>query len=173
MNKKRKTYEINKQKPIVTENNQLSNLIKIFAIVTALFIVFLGITTLVTKDKTTDNNTDTPATSTIQYDEILVGDLLKQSPSSYYVLAVAKSDINYSLYNYYASQFSTKIGALTMFIVDLDNAFNKPYIGDTAKLNVANISDIKFKDAVLLLIKDKKIINRYETKTAIMSVLAN
>ena len=70
-------------------DNQLMSLFKIIGVLVLLFGVFYGITLWRTKENVLDEEKVDEVT--IQYDEILIGTLLKQNVDEYYVLV---ADVN-------------------------------------------------------------------------------
>lgn len=164
---KKKTNIITKPKvnTVLTDNNEITSFIRIILMVLSLFIVFYLITYYVTNKKTTPAITETA----IQYKEIIVGNLLNQTPSEYYVLATIKSDTASALYIQYQSMYEATTAHVDGYTINLDNGFNKPYISDASKLLVSNANDIRFKTSTLLHIKNKIVIKAYEGKDAIIN----
>ena len=76
--------------------NQMMTLFKIIIVLIVIFGVFYGLTLWRTRDKALDD-TDVKETE-IQYDEILVGTLLKQNDNEYYVLYADLNAVDYSKY---------------------------------------------------------------------------
>ena len=148
-------------------DNEISKLFNIFTGVSILFIVFYLITSVVTKKPEVVQQ----EVVDIQYEEILVGTLLDQKESSYYVLATLEDDLSNNLLELYTTKYSEKEGALPVYKINLNSVFNKTFISDTSKLNITNIEEIKFSKPTLLLIKDKKITSVYETSDKIISQL--
>ena len=99
--------------------------------------LFYGITALIVnnkKDKNEEINQDTPETN-IQYEEIIVSNILKQTPVDYYVLATTNSDDNYRQYISDFTTYTTKKNALPTYRIDLDNSFNKKYLQETSNFD--------------------------------------
>lgn len=165
-NKKGKKEEI----IITTANDEFKKLIKVIVSVLIIFALFFLITYLVTKK---DNEpTPTPEVKTvIQYDEILIGELLNQNNSEYYVLLTQEKDQYVGLYTSYISIYDKKENSSRVYTSNLDNVFNKKYISTESQFVIANIKDVKFKGTTLLKIKNKQITNYYETKTDIINHL--
>lgn len=163
----------NKEK-LAIENNEFTNLIKIVLIVTGIFLAFYLITYLVAKNKAndTDKETDTPEVS-IQYDEILMSNLLKQSGSEYYVLAYDAKDVYYDTYNTYITSYTGKDNAMRVYTSVLSNSFNKVYYDKDAESNtdVASINELKLNSSTLIKVKDGKIQATYEGHDAIVTHL--
>jgi hypothetical protein len=167
--------KLNKKKEkLVVEDNEFTNLIKIVLIVTGIFLAFYLITYLVAKNKAndTDKETDTPEVS-IQYDEILMSNLLKQSSSEYYVLAYDAKDVYYDTYNTYITSYTGKDDAIRVYTSILSNSFNKAYYDKDAESNtdITSINELKLNSSTLIKVKDGKIQATYEGHDAIVTHL--
>ena len=132
-------------KPAVT-NNEMKNLIKIVLVITAVFLIFYGITTLVT-NKDDNNNTDSKEV-TIQYDEILLGSLFDQPASDYYVLVTKEDDEYAAAYSTYVSKYSSKENAIRVYTSNLDNGFNKSFEAEESKTNTSTGEETVIKDQI-------------------------
>lgn len=150
----------------IEEGNEVSKLIKVIISVLVVFLIFLGITYFITKKEELKDNPNNSVS--IQYDKILIGQILNRTDKNYYVL-IAKGDDSYlELYSAYISEYKGKDNALKVFNVDLNEGLNVPYIAETSQLSVSNASDFKFKDVTLLKIKDNKVEKAIETKDKII-----
>lgn len=147
-----------------TESNEVERFLIIVTTIVAVFLIFYIITAFVNK-KVVDSVTDG---TIIQYDEIIVGDMLNQSLNEYYVLATMESDAN-DLYAAYISYYEGKAGFLKTYTVDLDNVFNKSFVADISNFNFTDIANIRFKGETLLRIKNKKIVAIYEGQDPIIA----
>jgi hypothetical protein len=147
---------------IGSSNSEINKLINIFIAISALFVVFYLITLFVTNK----SNEEVIIPTEIQYEEIIVGTILNQDKDVYYVLATKEDDINQSLIDYYLNKYVTSVNGqklgLATYGINLDNAFNKPFVKESSNLNVTKIEDIAFKDATLLKIEKGKITEFYE-----------
>lgn len=144
----------NKKNNTSMNSDEVGRLIKMVVIVTIVFLVFYVITLIVTKEKE-EEKTKTPAT--IQYEEILLGNILKQSDDNYYVL-VFDSDDEYSVY------YETKLDLqeTKYYTVNIDNPLNNRFISEESNLNITDIKDLKVSQSTLFEIKNGKIVNVYE-----------
>ena len=141
-----------------SDDTEVSKLIKLVVIVTLIVLFFYGITMLVNKEKQKDSDT----TATIQYDEILVGNILKQPNDEYYVMIYDNDDSNTSLYKTYINLYMQKDEAIRVYTSQLSNVFNQKFKSEKSNLKVDDILDLKIKSSTLLKIKNKKIISSYE-----------
>lgn len=142
----------------------LMNLFKFVVIVIVAFAAFYGITILVTNKKADEKQ---KIEASIQYDEILVGQILNNKDESYYVLV--ENEDNENNINYY--QYISKKNNLKVYYCDLSNAFNKKFKSDDSNLYVDSIDQIKFADTVLLYVEKGKIVSAYETDEEITNTL--
>ena len=100
--------EVKKTEPVKTDTSMNSELKKLGIIIVILLVIFFvcfGITKVVTDGK--DNyeyNFDDETPVEIQYDEILVGEILNQNRNEYYVLLERDEDVSVDLYHYYVSK---------------------------------------------------------------------
>lgn len=169
-NNKQKNNKKQQNNNIVSKN-EITNLIKILLILCAILLLFYFITEWVTKkDK---NNVYTENTiATIQYDKILVGQILNQKEKQYYVLVEKQKDQYLELYNYYLSSYSGEKDGLKYYRVDLNDVFNSNHVGEKTELK-GNVSEFKFANTTLLLIKNGAISKIYEDRDSIVSYLEN
>jgi len=141
-------------------SNEITNLIKIILAVTVIFLIFYGITTLVTKNKKTEQlNTGDVV---IQYDEILLGNLLEQPKSEYYVLVTEEDDQYKDTYSTYLNTYKTKENAIRVYSANLDSGFNSAYLSETSNTNINDIKDLKLSTSTLLKVSGKKVVSAYE-----------
>lgn len=150
----------------IVMDDEVSKLIKITVIIVIVFAVFYVITKLVTEDNKIDDSKEEKAE--IQYQEIMLGNLLKQPESEYYVLVMFEDDIYNSLYNNYFVQYDKKDNSLSKYEVNINNIFNKHYIADESNFDV---NGLKFKESTLLKIKNDKISETYEGRENIINEL--
>ena len=143
-----------------------TNYIKIVIILLVVFAVFYIITYLVTKEPVTPE-----AEPTIQYKEVIVGNMLNINEEEYYVLAEFEGDIYNSLYETYLSNYSGTDDGKSYYTIDMSKGFNKPYISEESNLDVDSVSNLKFSATTLLKIKSGKITEKYETNETIISAL--
>lgn len=153
-----------------TQGDELKRLIQMVAIVTVLFLAFYLITLVVTKDKKQEE-TKTPAT--IQYDEILIGNILKQPNDEYYVLIIDTDDVYTALYTLQLDNYKDQKDSLKYYTANLANIFNAPFKADKANLDVTDIKDLKVTTSTLILVKKGKISATYEGSDAIKTHLAS
>lgn len=144
-----------------TYNNdtEISKLIKLIIVVSLIVLIFYGLTVLVNQEKEVENP-DTPAS--IQYDEILIGNVLKQPNEEYYVMIYDDEDYDTSLYSTYLDLYKQKDEAIRIYTSQLNNPLNQNFKAEKSNLDISDISDLKVQSSTLLKINDGKIEEFYE-----------
>lgn len=143
-------------------NDEMSKLANIFIAVSIVFIIFYLITVFVTNRP----KAKVPEIVNIQYEEILGGSIFNKNEESYYVLAYEKTNINNDMYQYFLSAYRGDVTSLKVYIVDLSNIFNKPFIKENSSFDEENIS---FKEDTLLKVSKGKVIETFEGRDNIVS----
>ena len=146
---------------------------KIIIAVTAIFLLFYLITYVVESGNKNKNQDNDETEVTIQYDEILISNLLEQPNKEYFVLAYDENDQYFTAYNTYLSTYKTKTGALRYYTSIISNGFNKIYYDKDAdsKPNVSKLRDFKLNKSTLFRITDCKITKTNEGHDAIITYL--
>lgn len=147
---------------------EITKLIKIIVVVVVIAVVFYGITILITKYKK-DNDTDTNTTipTTIQYDEIVLGSLFRQSQNEYYVLIQKEEDPYNSLLSSYISSYSAKANSVKVYLVNMDHVFNQFYVSTESNLNTNDIRSFRVSGLSMVKVSNKNIVESYEGIDAI------
>lgn len=145
---------------------EVGNLVKIILVILVVFGLFYVLTYYIQKNKKTEsNNNDTKNTiTTIQYDEILMGEILNQSENEYYVLLVKNEDYT-KTYKEYISKYSN---GNKFYYSLIDNGMNSRYLSDTSNLNVENIDELKVVGTSLVKVNSGKIIESYDGNSSVM-----
>jgi len=152
----------------VKTNDEVKRLIIMVAIVTILFLIFYVITLIITKEEPIEE-VKTPAT--IQYDEIILGNLLKQPNDEYYVLVKINDDVYVPVYETLLQNYSKQENSIRYYTSILDKVFNLKFKDSESNLDVDDIMDLKVKESTLFKIKDKEIVSTYEGKEEIVKYL--
>lgn len=154
----------------ISNENEMLRFIKMIIIVTLIFLAFYVLTIFINKeDKETDTNNDNTTVS-IQYDEILIGNIFNQNTEDYYVLVEDTEDIQVQVYEAYLNIYKQKEEAKRVYTAKMNNMFNSKYIGEESNLS-NSISDFKVSGTTLLEISNGKITNSYETEEKILEIL--
>lgn len=145
---------------------EVGNLVKIILVILVVFGLFYVLTYYIQKNKKTEsNNNDTKNTiTTIQYDEILMGEILNQSENEYYVLLVKNEDYT-KTYKEYINKYSN---GNKFYYSLIDNGMNSRYLSDTSNLNVENIDELKVVGTSLVKVNSGKIIESYDGNSSVM-----
>lgn len=133
----------------------------IMVVILAVILVFYGITILVSNNRSDSSLDNDNSNVTIQYDEILAGEIFKQNNSEYYVLAYDDSSDGQQ-YKSEINTYMSKENSIRTYLIDLTNAFNKGYVATES--NFDGEFPI-FKETTLLRIVDGVIVEKYESDT--------
>lgn len=90
--------------------------------------------------------------SEMQYDEVIIGNMLKQPEDQYYVLILDKEDPYKEIFDKYIDTYRDLEYETKIYTVDLNNIFNQ-----SAKAEEESIDELKFKGTTLLKIVDHKV----------------
>lgn len=153
----------------IMEGNELKSLIIIIIIVSVVFLAFYGITALTSKKQTSGSEYEVKS-ETIQYDEIMVGQILNQKEKEYYVLLKNENNHYNDLYTYYLKKYASN-NSKKYYTVDLGNALNSSYVSDSTSVNTKSFFNSKFGNTTLILIKNKKVNKVYSTDEQITEIL--
>ena len=141
-----------------SNGDEFGKLVKLIIIVTLIFVVFYGITFLVNKEKETD---ETTTSSKIQYDNILIGNLLNQPNDEYYVMIYDEDDYDNMVYETYLNLYTQKEDALRYYTSQLADTLNNSFVSDKDNFDIKDIKDLKIKTSTLIKVKKGKITEHY------------
>lgn len=140
----------------MTEEYNLTSLIKMIFIIILVVAMFYGLTIVITKNKKNTNDLDETNTQ-IQYDEILIGNIYDQREDEYYVLAELTSD--YLTLNNLINDYNKKDNKIKLYVSDLNSGFNKEYLKEES--NFEGKYPI-FSKSTLIKIKNKQLVEYVE-----------
>lgn len=163
----KKNIEKNHEQASSISKNELKSFIIVIAIVIIIFLAFYGITLLIHQDEEQLDNE--VVQETIQYSEILVGQILNRNQKEYYVLVKEQENVYNELYSQYLDLYSSNDGIY--YTVDLNHAFNQNYISDSTLVKGKEVSQFQFSDTTLIKVKNKKIDKVYSTHEEIVAAL--
>lgn len=137
----------------------------VLIIVIVLFLVYIISGIVKGKDYSSifDNSLDV---SEIQYQEILIGTMLKQREEAYHVLVITEEDSYAEILKKYAKTYLDNEKREALYMIDLDNIFNR-----SAKAEETDINTLKFKSSALILIENGEIKSVEEDSSIISSTL--
>lgn len=167
----------NKKEEIIPikEEYSVKKILVTIVIIIIIFLAFYFITTLVIKPI---NNKQNNSAVVIDSTKILLNHLLDRKEEEYFVLATKPNQttinkINYSeIYNNYIRDYKSKENPLQFYMVDLNSALNKNFIGENTNIT-DNLSELKLNDEVLFKIKNGKIDEYYVGHSEIIKKLSN
>ena len=148
-------------------NTSYKNITILSIVVILIVLLAFGLAALIKDNKKTDTSYNT----SIQYSEILLGNLLSQKENAYYVFVYNKNDNYINAYNTYLTSYKTKEGALKVYTAALENGFNKKYISTEKNLYVSNIDDLKIMATTLLKVENSRVVEAYDGNESIISHL--
>lgn len=140
----------------IMEGNEAKKLIQILAVVVVIFIIFYVITLIVNKKEKIEG-----PKATIQYDEILIGNMLNRNNTEYYVMIYALDDDYNILYDAYISTYKNKENSIRFYTANLDNPLNSRYVFKEGQIVSPTADEILIKESTLFKIKDGKIEKSY------------
>lgn len=148
-------------------SSEMGSLTILVLIIAAIILLFLLITNIInSKIKPED---DLITSNDIQYDEILVSNILKQSNSNYYVLVYDEADRYFESYNLYLSGYNSKDDSVRFYTARLNIGFNKSYYAENESNVVgASIEELKFKGTTLIKVENGNIVSAYEEPSTII-----
>ena len=157
---------------IMEDKYSIKQLLTFIILIWVVLGIFYGITVLVTNKKNNANRTDkveSKSNAKIDYEKILAQNSLNQKETSYYVYAYTNNDENVSTYNNDLVSYKNKEGALKVYYVELDNAFNKNNFASESNFEDGKVI---YKATTLLKVENGKVVNSYETKEEITKILS-
>ena len=128
-------------------------------IIFIIIVLFYGLTNLIIDKKNNKEEVKPENYTTIQYDEIIVGNIFKQKENEYYVLALIAKDENKSKYESSLQTYNSNENSIKTYTIDLDSGFNKKYVSDSSNFE-GNLPI--FSQSTLLKISDSQIVEIYE-----------
>ena len=172
----KKDYNEKKPETPLENSNEMSKLIKIVLVVTAIMVVFYGITILATKkadkvkNETRKDTVDTSDVAEIQYDRIIIGTMFNY-PGSYYVLIKEKGDNRLDEYESLINTIKNSEDAPRFYTAELSDAFNKKHLAKEENYYPEDLEAFAVKGTTLVKISDNKIESIYDNHEAIKNKL--
>lgn len=149
---------------------ELKKLLILIAIISAVFLIFYGITCLVNNDKMSNifKKDDSLGSTEFDYTKILVGNALTQNPEEYYILALKSDDENISSYNNLITEYNSYQYQYKIYTIDLDDTFNKKYLAEESSFDNDKLI---FKKTTLIKVNNGELGEIYEADSEINDVL--
>lgn len=140
-------------------DSSIGKLILIVAIIVVVILALFFITDIISKNSNKPSGED--KTVEIQYDEILISNILSQSNRDYYVFVYDDKDSYNDVYNAYMSKYKSSPNATRIYLSALNNGFNKSFKAEESKIT-SNINELKFSKSTLVKVSNKQIVATYE-----------
>ena len=153
----------------INENDEFSKLLKIVLAVTAIIVVFYGITVVVTNKAEEVRKEANSEKAEIQYDNIMLGSMLNID-GSFYVLIEDADDIRLSEYTTMIQTIKANDDAPTVYTADLSSTFNKAYLSDESNYD-SDMEKFKVKGTTLVKIEEHEIVDVYDNYDDIIKKL--
>jgi hypothetical protein len=160
------TKKTEKKNETVVPNNELKKLLKITLIICGVLLVFYFITVLV-QNEDNDDNKESNNTAVIQYNKILVGEILNRSENEYYVLVEKENDSYIDLYK----QYLTSVKETVYYTVNLSEVFNQNKVGDETIVEGNEVGNYKFAETTLIKVTNNTLNGVYKNKAEITEYL--
>lgn len=173
---KKQTIDKARKNLIYSKNDssdEITKLVKIIIIVTAIMGVFYLVTVFVTRKadavKTASGRKSEKAV--IQYDSIIIGSMLKID-GSYYVLIKDEKDNKSSEYDTLLQMIAANDEASKVYTANLTESFNHKYLGKEKNYD-SDLSKFTVTGTTLVKIEDHNIKDTYDTYESIKEELEN
>ena len=151
------------------ENDEFSKLFKIVLIVTAIIIVFYGVTVVVTNKADEAKKEAESQDVDIQYDSIMIGSMLNID-GSFYVLIADNDDIRLNEYSTMIQTIKANEDAPSIYTADLSSAFNREFLSDKTNYE-SDLDKFKVKGTTLVKVDDHEIDDVYDNYNDIIEKL--
>ena len=159
--------------------SDIGSLIGIVLIIIIVMGGFFFITDFIKKNS--KNEQELIMINDIQYDEILISNILKQPNDAYYVLIYDKGNETYDsndmyleTFELYLSNYKNSENSLRVYKADLSKKFNESYISnDNSNLLVSDVKDFKVNSTTLIKVENDKVVSAYETPDSIIEHLVS
>ena len=164
---KRKLYTTN-----TTSDIEYSKIIKITIGVVLVLVLTYLITGLATGEIKWGKKEDTTKEeASIQYEEIIAGEVLNRSGSEYYVFLFNFTDSSASYYLSLKDSYIKEDKALPFYIVDLEKHINQQVVAEDGniKTNVNSVNDLKVENPTIIKVKNHKVVESIEGKENILN----
>ncbi len=143
------------------ETQELKKFFIVLVIVAIIIIAAFVLSSIFLKETADDLTYQTGSVST---NIAIVGTILNNPESEYYVLAYDTESKDASAYVTYASYYTSNTEEpIMIYYLDLNSTFNKPYyVTEGSNPKATNIKDLKMINGTLLRIKNGKIVEYIE-----------
>lgn len=158
--KTKKTEKIKVVKQKNEDQEMVERFIKIILILlVATVVIYIFTKLIVTKE--VNKNEIAIHEGTIDYNKLIVGNVLNQNHDEYYVFVYNGNNTNAIYYSSIIDKYTAKKDAMKVYWIDLANKLNEKFIANNKSeinLKATLISDFKFGEYTLLKIKNKEVV---------------
>ena len=168
-NKKRNLYRTNTSMDV-----EYSKVIKIALGVILILALTYFVTALATGEIQFGKEKEEVQEVSIQYEEIIAGQILNRSNEEYYVMLFDFTDTFASYYLSLKDAYSETENALPFYIVDLEKHINQEIVAEndeSDQTNVDNIHDLKVFSPTIIKVKNHKVVESIIGKENILKFL--
>ncbi len=165
---KRNSYKINS-----SSDTEYSKVIKITVIVVLVLVITYLITALATGEiKLGKNKNEEKEETSIQYEEILSGEILNRNQNEYYVMLFNFTDTFASYYLSLKDSYLEKDNAKPFYIVDLEKNSNQNIVAsDDASIKeyIDNINDLRVENPTIIRVNNHKVVEIIRGRESILN----
>lgn len=163
--KYQKEEKNNKDVEINTSSEIKKFIILIVVIVSILGIIYLISLLFQKKDYSSifDNSLES---NEIQFDEVIVGTMLKQKENSYYVLVLDKEDPYYDIFVNYVNNYRNQEYIDKIYTVELNSIFNSG-----AKAEYTDAANLKFNGTTFVKVENGNVSKTYSDSYEIGEII--
>lgn len=155
----------------IDSGNEMGKFLLIVIVLTLLFIAFYAITIFITNKKSTQSTDPNAVSETIQYEKILIGNLLTQPEEKYYVLIGDQDDDNIDLYDTYLQLYKNVNNHEAVYLAVLNHPMNTRFKGEETNTDITDILDLKVKGTTLVYVEKGKITKSYDNEEDLLKIL--
>ncbi len=173
-NKKTNKQKLNYSKSNYSHDTEAWNVVKILVGIVLFLLLFYFLALVMTGEIKFGKQEKKEEETVIQYDEILAGQSFNRMDNEYYVLYFNFSEKISSTYVSYRDAYTDALKGVPMYMVDLENGFNKGYVlndGEEREELPESIDQLKVQNPTILKFKDHKVVERKEGKEAVTELL--
>ena len=156
---------------IKEEKSDLKKLLILILIIAVLFLIFYFAVTFINNKKLKNifPNDESLGSAEIDYNQVIVGNMLKQNQEEYYVLASKVDEGESDPYYQTLTDYRSYNPEYKIYNLDLNDIFNAKYVKEESNFD----DEIAFSKTTLIKVKDGEIDEVYEDDDEIEEKLQN
>ena len=152
-------------KNINYESEDSKEVKKLIFIIIGITIIAVGLYFLTARSLNKQNKTE------FDYNVCTVGMMFNRPYNEYYVFLYSSDDLDATTYKNLVTNYSKKETAKKIYTVDLKSNLDNVYLNEISNHTPSNPNEVRIKDSALVLIKDGKVSNYYESLKEYQEVL--